>query len=331
MSLPESLQIAIEEETRSIKSHELSHASQELSQRYRDPSQRQEIMRHKQRFVSTASQRLAYVLARMPATFGAIKYVLNELKTRYSEDFHTVLDVGAGPGTAMWATSEVFPFASQIQLLEQDSSLLSLGKKLASNSSSSFIKKALWTTSDVLKLSSFPESDLIIVSYAMGEWPQALWANVVKLLWKSTKGALVIIEPGTMAGFQVIKQARQQLIDLDAHLVAPCPHSLKCPMPENDWCHFSTRIERSRLHRQMKGGSLGYEDEKFSYIIAARTQVELPHARILRHPLKRSGHICFNLCTKDHSLMNKTLSKRDENLYRQARDLEWGDSLPLES
>lgn len=112
MSLPESLQIAIEEETRSIKSHELSHASQELSQRYRDPSQRQEIMRHKQRFVSTASQRLAYVLARMPATFGAIKYVLNELKTRYSEDFHTVLDVGAGPGTAMWATSEVFPFST---------------------------------------------------------------------------------------------------------------------------------------------------------------------------------------------------------------------------
>ncbi len=269
---------------------------------------------------------MAYVLARMPATFGSIKYVLNELKNRYNGRIHSILDIGSGPGTTMWAASEVFPEA-KITLLEQDSSLIALGKRLASKSHHALIKNTQWVAEDVLRREQFPESDLITVSYAMGEWPQSLWSEITKKLWASAKQALIIVEPGTMPGFNVIRHMRQQLINDGAQMVAPCPHTLQCPMPAEDWCHFSVRIERSRMHRHVKGGSLGYEDEKFSYVAVSKSYAELPNARILRHPLKRSGHVSFMLCTKDQGLINKIISRRDGELYKRARHLEWGDTL----
>lgn len=327
MSLPEPLKLAIEQEGRLLGGDILLSATQQLSQRYRDQSQRQEILQNKQRFLANDAQRTAYLLARMPATFGAIKHVLNGLKNRFNKEFETVLDIGAGPGTAMWAVSEVFPSAQEITMMEQDSSLIALGKKLAAKSDQPFMKHAKWLQRDVLKEDDFPQSDLIIVSYAMGEWPQTNASELVKKLWSSAKQAFVIVEPGTMPGFGVIRQVRQQLIDLGAHMVAPCPHTLKCPMPEDDWCHFSVRIERSRMHRLAKSGSLGYEDEKFSYVVVAKSPVELPEARILRHPQKRSGHVSFVLCTKENGLVNRIISRRDGELYKRARDLEWGDTL----
>lgn len=327
MNLPELLKIAIEEEVSQIGAQARLNATQTLSHRYRDQNQRQEILKEKQHFLANDAQRIAYILARMPATFGAVKYVLNELKNRYSSSFNSVLDLGAGPGTAMWALSEIFPSVAEITMLEQDSSLINLGKKLASKSNHPLIKKAKWLQADVLKQDKFPESDLIIVSYAMGEWPLSITSELVKKLWASARQALVIVEPGTMPGFGVIRQVRQQLIELGAEMIAPCPHTLKCPMPVNDWCHFSVRIERSRQHRLAKGGTLGYEDEKFSYVAVAKSSVELPEARILRHPLKRSGHVSFVLCTKESGIVNKIISRRDGELYKEARHLEWGDTL----
>ena len=55
-----------------------------------------------------------------------------------------------------------------------------------------------------------------------------------------------------------------------AHVIAPCPHAADCPLAAADWCHFAQRIERTKIHRSVKGAELGYEDEKFSYIAVAR-------------------------------------------------------------
>jgi ribosomal protein RSM22 (predicted rRNA methylase) len=331
MNLPPSLKAALEEQAQRLGIQELSQASQQLSQRYRNQKQREEILQNKERFVSNEAQRMAYLLARLPATYEAVHFVLNEVKNRYSPDFHSVLDIGAGPGTVMWAASEVFPRAREMASWEQDSALITLGKKLATHSSHPFIRHAHWQQANVLKQESFPESDLITVSYAMGEWPQQALTEIIPKLWASAKQALVIIEPGTMNGFAVIRQVRQQLIDLGAHMVAPCPHMLACPMPADDWCHFSVRIERSRLHKQMKGGSLGHEDEKFSYVAFAKQKVDLPEARILRHPMKHSGHVSLFLCTKDKGLQKKIISRKDGELYKEARDLEWGQELDVKS
>lgn len=328
MNLPDALKNSIEKEARSLTRNELIDVTQQLSQRYRNAEQHQGIVKSKERFIQTDKQRVAYILSRMPATFGALKYILNELRQNVECDFKSALDIGAGPGTVMWALSEVFPHISSFTMIEQDSSLIALGKRLAADTSNPLMKHAKWLHGDVLNEEKFPECDLVTVSYAMGEWSPGERLVLIEKLWKSTKGTLVIVEPGTMQGFQVIRTLREKLIQFGAYMVAPCPHANACPMPSNDWCHFSTRIERSSLHRHAKEGTLGYEDEKFSYIIVSRNKVTLPEARILRHPQKKSGHVIFELCTADQGIQRKTVSRKEGNLYKKARDSEWGDRFP---
>jgi ribosomal protein RSM22 (predicted rRNA methylase) len=92
-----------------------------------------------------------------------------------------------------------------------------------------------------------------------------------------------------------------------------------------DWCHFSQRVERTSQHRQLKGGALGYEDEKFSYLIAAKSTVPSKGARIVRHPSKHSGHVQLALCTAEGKLENHTVTRSSKEAYKRARKVEWGD------
>ena len=92
-----------------------------------------------------------------------------------------------------------------------------------------------------------------------------------------------------------------------------------------DWCHFSVRLERTAEHRLIKEGALGYEDEKYSYVVASREPGEHYQARILRHPQKHSGHIEFTLCTQE-GLKNETVSRRMGDRYKKSKKCEWGMS-----
>lgn len=327
MSIPETLKNAIENETLQFKGHHLTEATKKLSERYRDENTRSQALSKKQHLIENELQRAAYILARMPATFQAVKRVLKEITNRTDESFYSILDVGSGPGTAMWAVDDTLYDARNIILLEQDPNLISLGKRLSSECSSPLIRQAIWQQVDVTKQQSFPKSDLVIVSYSLGEWSSEERLKVVEKLWEATNRILVLIEPGTMNGFHVIKEARQHLLDQQAHMVAPCPHALNCPMPANDWCHFSVRVERSKQHKQAKSATLGYEDEKFSYIALAKESISsLPQARVLRHPMKHTGHISFTLCTSDNGIQKKILSKKEGPLYKMAKEMEWGDA-----
>ena len=92
-----------------------------------------------------------------------------------------------------------------------------------------------------------------------------------------------------------------------------------------DWCHFSQRLERTAGHRRIKGGSLGFEDEKFSYVIATRLELNPVQARIIRHPQKHSGHVQLELCTSRGRLEKTTIAKSAKEDYKRARQSDWGD------
>ena len=36
-----------------------------------------------------------------------------------------------------------------------------------------------------------------------------------------------------------------------------------------NWCHFAVRLARTSLHRDVKGARLGYEDEKYSFLVVS--------------------------------------------------------------
>ena len=167
---------------------------------------------------------------------------------------------------------------------------------------------------------------LVVISYTLGELPQAAAEAVLNKAWKCAGKFLVLIEPGTRRGFAAINAARSALIANAAAILAPCPHHFTCPMAAaGDWCHFSQRVERTSQHRQLKGGALGYEDEKFSYLVAAKSAAQSTGARIVRHPGKHSGHVQLALCTAAGKIENRTITRSSKEAYKRARKAEWGD------
>lgn len=318
MQLPPALHNAIENELYHLPPERLAQAVADLSMRYRAP--------HSRELIANDDHRLAYLATRLPATYAALSTVLKELSEVYEDEIDSLLDLGAGPGSSLWAVNERFPNINSATLLERDSATVKLGKRLAQNGVQPIFNNAQWQIIDLTSTINLTQADLVIISYTLGELSKASQQTLIDRAWQVTKKALVIVEPGTQRGFDHILAARKQLLIRGGFLFAPCPHQADCPLESNDWCHFSQRVERTRRHRQAKG-VLPFEDEKYSYMIFTRDQRPLLSARIIRHPVIRMGHIHLNLCTKT-GIARNTLSKKDGETYKRARKADWGDSWP---
>ncbi|MBI5346185.1 MAG: hypothetical protein HZB76_03485 [Chlamydiae bacterium] len=312
MALNELLQLAIEKKLFSIGLKNLQKDAKNLSQKY------------KQRSLKLSDEeKLAYIAMRLPATLAVMQEVFFQLNSFYQTTrIKKLLDLGSGPGTSIWAAFSNFLSLEKLTLVEQDPFFLSLSKDLSIEHPDK--NKVTWTSKDLRKISDFNEFDLILLSYVMNELSHEEIKHLIEKWVKSTSELLVIIEPGTKFGFENIRAIRSQLIKNNMKIVAPCPHEEKCPMQENDWCHFYKRLERSKIHRYLKEADLGFEDEKFSYLIASKHKEKEYLARILRRPIIHKGHVQLTLCTKD-GLKNEIISQKDKTHYKLAKSLGWGD------
>jgi ribosomal protein RSM22 (predicted rRNA methylase) len=201
---------------------------------------------------------------------------------------------------------------------------LEAGRRLAQSSHIQAVREAVWQQSDLAE-NAAAAADLVVISYALGELTPKQRRSAIEFALSRTKQMLVVIAPGTPGDFRTILDARAQVLELGAHLLAPCPHESACPMEGgNDWCHFAQRLERTSDHRRLKSGALGYEDEKFSYMVASRAASARAMTRILRHPQKHSGHMQLRLCANS-GLVQMTVTKSQKENYRRARKAEWGD------
>jgi ribosomal protein RSM22 (predicted rRNA methylase) len=320
MRLSVELLDAIQRETDKVDRRKLTQATAQLSEHYKAAD-------FSTPAIATEAHRAAYLAVRLPATHAALRRVFAEIKLRASEvEIASLLDLGAGPGTALFAAAAEFPHLRQATLIESDASWIALGKRLAEQSESLVIQQAQWIKQDLRSGLACDQHDLVVISYTLGELPPAATEAVLNKAWKCASKFLVLVEPGTRRGFAAIHAARSLLIANAATIVAPCPHHFVCPMAAaGDWCHFSQRVERTSQHRQLKGGELGYEDEKFSYLVVARTHSPSTPARIVRHPRKHSGHVQLVLCTAEGKIENRTVTRSSKETYKRARKAEWGD------
>src|SRR5216684_3514381 len=321
MRLSAGLLDAIQRETDKLDRRKLVQATAQLSEHYKAGD-------FSTPAIATEAHRAAYLAVRLPATYAAIRRVFAEIKLRAPQsEISSLLDLGAGPGTALLAAGEEFPHLQHATLIEADANWLALGKRLAEQSELPVIQQAQWLRQDLRSGLSCDKHDLVVISYTLGELPQAAADAVLNKAWKCAGKFLLIVEPGTRRGFATINAARSFLISNAATIIAPCPHRCTCPMSAaGDWCHFSQRVERTSQHRQLKGGDLGYEDEKFSYLVAARSDSPSSASRIVRHPGKHSGHVQLVLCTSDGKIENRTVTRSSKEAYKRARKAEWGDS-----
>lgn len=303
MQLPEQLQFAIEQIVQNTPHSALKKARESLTQAYREGRSSP---------FSDEAKRLAYLGARMPATYAAIYKVLTTLPFAPSH----LLDLGAGPGTASWAAAEALPSLKKITLVEKSPEAIALGKTLAKDHP--LLKQSDWIQQSLP--APLPQADGAILSYVLNELPEPF--AIIHQIWEKVP-LLILIEPGTPKGFHLIRDIREQLLKMGGYIISPCTHSLTCPIQGSDWCHFSARVERTRLHRLLKEGSLGYEDEKFSYLIMAKSPGPSHSSRIIRRPEKGSGFVKLTLCTG--KIETQTVTRSDKEAYRKARDAEWGD------
>lgn len=318
MRLPADLSHAIPKEIEKTDRAELAKAAAELMSSYR--SERPSTA------ITTPAHRAAYLAVRVPATFAANHHVFAELRRLAPEaEITSMLDLGAGPGTALYGAAEVFPELARATMIDADGPVVHLGQRLGQQSSHAAIRAATWLRQDLKASLRLEPHDLVVISYALNELTKAAAERTVLQAWECARQFLAIIEPGTVRGFGFVNQARSHLIAAGGHILAPCPHALECPMAAaGDWCHFAQRVERTAIHRQLKAGALGHEDEKFSYVVASRNQSPPAAARIVRHPQKHSGHVQLTLCTPQ-GLEKRTITKSQKEAYRRARKAEWGE------
>ncbi|AJP01776.1 rRNA methyltransferase [Streptomyces cyaneogriseus subsp. noncyanogenus] len=270
---------------------------------------------------------IAYAAYRMPATFEAVRSALAALAQAapaWAPGSH--VDVGGGTGAATWAAGAVWDGARPVTVLDWAEPALALGREIAAAHPA--LADVTWRRSRIGAALTLESTDLVTVSYVLNELTAPDRAALVDAA-ASAAQAVVIVEPGTPDGYARVIEARDRLVSAGFHVAAPCPHSDTCPIaPGTDWCHFSARVSRSSLHRQVKGGSLAYEDEKFSYVAAVRFPVAPAPSRVVRRPQIRKGQVLLDLCESGPALRRATVTKRHGDLYKAARDAEWGDAWP---
>ncbi|MFC3165229.1 small ribosomal subunit Rsm22 family protein [Ciceribacter thiooxidans] len=321
MELPAVLRRAVDEALEGEPLDRLTRASQTLSDRYR-----REVRDGRFHIDGTLAAK-AYLATRLPATFAAVRAAL-DMVAEASPSFvpKTLLDVGAGPGTALWAAADCWPELRQATIVEASASIRAVGETLARSST----VDSTWLAGDVTAaLPVQAPADLVTLAYVLDEIAETAVAAVTEKLWMLTGQTLVIVEPGTPAGWRRIQIARDTLIRTGGHLVAPCPHATPCAITGSDWCHFSRRVARSRLHRLAKQADVPWEDEKYIFIAASRMPAEPPPARILAPPRVASGLVRLKLCRSDGAIGELTVSRRDGDLFREARRADWGDGFHL--
>ncbi|RAK57177.1 small ribosomal subunit Rsm22 family protein [Phenylobacterium deserti] len=320
--LPAPLRAAIDRELQGVSRKGLAERAQRTSAAYRAGQSSAGVIR-------SAEDALAYALARLPATYAACLTVFAEAE-RMAPQYtpRRLLDAGSGTAAASWAASAVWPL-EQVTWLDSSRPFLEMAARLASEGpgalkGSERIRADLTGAAD-----SWPKADVVCASYALAEIAAERQAAVVSGLWAACEGLLVLVEPGTPAGYARILAARQALIAQGAALLAPCPHSADCPLTGSDWCHFSVRLPRSRDHRLAKGAEVPFEDERFAYLIAARPDVAAGarSPRVLAPPRSGKPGIDLKLCT-DQGLEQRFVGKRDKAGHGVARRLGWGDVWP---
>ena len=316
--LPAELKAALDAKLRGFSRNDAAGRAASISKTYRDGGGSGAIR--------SEADALAYALARMPATYAAVTASLNAL-VEIRPDFApaSLLDIGAGPGTASWAATEAFPSLQHLTLLDANDALRALALDLFRDSTR--LRDIGYERGEArAALAKAGAADLVVASYVIGEIGDAERRALAELMWEKTRDTLLVVEPGTPAGTARIIALREQLIALGAHVAAPCPHDGKCPLEAPDWCHFTQRLQRSRAHKQVKGAELPFEDEKFAYVALTRAPVGQRPARVLAQPEVTKVEISAKLCTPTGLALTRT-PRRAKADYARARRWRWGDAV----
>lgn len=319
LSLPTDLQQGIEQALATVPAVKWTREAQALSERYRGPR----VIGRKP-LATGMTQALGYAALIMPATYAQLVGAMHATATQVSQwQPQTMLDLGSGPGTALWAALSQWPTLHSLTAWEREPAFIDLGQQLASGSTIPAICNTHWKQIDLSAIALSDTYDLVVLGHVLNELDSTTQQIIITNAWQMTKGILLIVEPGTFDTFAVVRAARDALIDKGAHTIAPCVHNTPCPL-QNDWCHFPQRLKRPPFQRRARGASSEWEDSKFSYAAMSRFQPpQSAWGRIIREATSNKAYAETTVCTSTDINRYRAL-KRHREAFKQVKKLRWG-------
>jgi ribosomal protein RSM22 (predicted rRNA methylase) len=325
--MPDELRANLEELRRSVGIVSVVKSGSELLAAYRC---------HQPPQVLTPVQALAYAQVRMPATWAVLTEIFTQLESRRPgllQALGTVLDLGAGPGTGAWALQYLDGRARHYSLLEREKAMRDVGQKIGAPPGATYG----WLPQSLGEI-ALPDDafrvDLVLASYCLNELRDMDFVGTVKRLIQWSRGLVLVVEPGTPRGAARIVRVRELMLEQGLELVAPCPHDGACPLGASEdradgFCHFSVRVARSAVMRQIKGGTASFEVEPFSYVAGLQKgfvgSAFQGGMRVLDTPHLSKVEARFRVCADDGEVREVRVASRDKEAFRAVRRLRRGD------
>ncbi|XP_073410853.1 ribosome assembly protein METTL17, mitochondrial isoform X1 [Dendrobates tinctorius] len=287
---------------------------------------------------------LVYLAARFDGGFAAVSRALQEIHQRVP-DFSptTLLDFGSGIGSVSWAAHGIWgKTLKEYMCIDSSPSMNTLSELVLRGGS----EKGQMHISGIhfrqfLPVSPKVQFDLVVSAYSLNELPNfSERERVIQTLWRKTGGFLVLVENGTREGHQLLMEARDIVLKggdkevwdhRPACAFAPCPHQLECPKLAGSSqipCNFVQKYEPLKFSWN---SSVSWE--KFSFLILSRGPMDENDKhwpRVIAPVLLRPRHVHCNTCCPDGKLHHDviTAKRHGKDLYRCARNSDWGDRLP---
>ena len=316
MDLPSEIKNYIENELNSESIRNIKEDAQDISQNYRKNERKGNSL------ILKKSEAIAYAIARMPATYGAISNAIEKTMEIYNPKINSVADIGAGTGSACIAVNEIMD-VDEIDCFEREEVMLEVGREICSNYSP--IKdKVSWNKLDIVNDTIDNKYDMVVSAYMINELKENQISDVIDKIWKMTNDIVIIIEPGTVQGYNNIMKVKEKIIELGGNIISPCM-SKKCGLSKDDWCNFYCRVQRTKMHKNLKVGEASFEDEKFMYIAVTKKQINIDNkSRIIRHPLIYNGFIKLKVCNNE-GVQEIRVTKKEKERFKIAKKAKHGD------
>jgi ribosomal protein RSM22 (predicted rRNA methylase) len=111
----------------------------------------------------------------------------------------SLLDAGSGPGTASWAAVETWSDIAMVTMIDTNPTFFGIARRLTAESGNDALARTESRQRDILAIADELAADLVVASFALTEL--GLHEQAATRLWRVTGAVLVVIEPGTPAGF----------------------------------------------------------------------------------------------------------------------------------
>ena len=161
MDLPPVLRQAVNEALEGVALADLKRAADLLSHRYRGE------VRDGRLHLSDRLAAQAYLATRLPATYAAIRASLTTVADM-RPDFApaTLLDIGAGPGSALWAAHDCWDSLQDATLVETSDAIRTIGAALGQ----ALPIRIAWADANIeTGLPALPPADLVTLAYVLDD------------------------------------------------------------------------------------------------------------------------------------------------------------------